>query len=294
MTLSSMGLLPFAEVQRRLGLTSQTYSGVRPIPIDRILGSLDRTVDFDRDFRPRSDHLSARLRGLRDAYPNGDYPPISMYEVGGAFFVVDGHHRVALSRELGTRFIDADIVCLCTEYEINSDVDVLTLVHTQEHDRFTRESGLQTARPGARFELLRPDAYAALLGVVQAFAYRLSRQAGRLLEPGETAAEWFATEYLPAVAATHEVGLNKRYAYQTDADLFLWIECRRRSLAPFNASVTWLEAARAAAREWHGPLTRRRFTGQKREPLRRRTSRNHRVSLVAPVVETPAQNRTRA
>jgi len=289
MTSPSIALLPFAEVRRRLGLSSQTSTGVRPIPIDRIVGSLDRAGDFDRDFRPRGDHLLTRLGRLRDAYPNGDFPPISVYEVGGAFFVVDGHHRVALSRELGVRFIDADVVCLCTDYEISRDVDILTLVHTQEHDRFVRESGLQAARPDARFELLRPDAYAALLGVVQAFAYRRSRQAGRLLEPGETAAAWLTTEYLPAVAATHEVGLNKRHAYQTDADLFLWIESRRRSLAPFNARVTWLEAARAAAGEWRGPLTRRRFTSQKRTPLRKRISGSNGVSSLRRDPSAPDQ-----
>ena len=273
MTIATNGLLPFAEVQRRLGLTSQSYSGVRPIQVDRIVGTLDRTVDFDRDFRPRTKRLSARLQSLREAYPNGEFPPISVYEVGGAFFVVDGHHRVALGRELGLRFIDADVVVLKTEFELDSDVDVLTLVHTHEHQRFLHESGLDIARPDARFELLRPDAYAALLEVVHSYAYRLSRRVGRLLEPAETAAEWYDLEYLPAVAAIHEVGLDQRYPYKTDADLFLWIAGRRRSLEPLRSNVTWLDAARAGAGEWHGPMTRRRLTGQKRTPLRKQSAR---------------------
>ena len=274
MTMSAQGLLPFGEVQRRLGLVNQSYSGIHEIPVDRIVGTLDRTVDFDRDFRPRSPRLEQRLRSLREAYPNGDFPAISVYEVGGAFFVMDGHHRVALSRELGRAFIDAEVVRLATEFELADDVDVLTLIHTQEHQRFLRESGLEVARPDARFEFLRPDAYAALLSVVQAFAYRRSRHAGRLLDPAETAADWYDTEYLPGVAAIHEVGLEKRYTYKTDADLFLWVEGRRRSLEPMMSKVSWLQAAQVAAGEWHGPLTRRRLTSQKRTPLRPRTERN--------------------
>jgi hypothetical protein len=136
------------------------------------------------------------------------------------------------------------------------------------------------ARPEARFELLRPDAYGALLSVVQADAYRRSRREGRLLDPVETANAWYEDEYLPAVAAIHEVGLPERYPYKTDADLFLWVEGRRRSLEPLQRSVTWLDAAQAAAGEWHGPLTRRRYTTQKRRPLPRRPepgrSRAHR------------------
>jgi hypothetical protein len=268
MTLSSETLLPFAEVRRRLGLVDQRYDGVRPIEVDRIVGSLDRTVDFDRDFRPRSRHLARRLRAVRQAYPHGDFPAISVYEVGGAYFVVDGHHRVALSRELGQQFIDADVVRLDTQFELGAEVDVLTLVHTQQHQRFLEESGLGRARPDARFEFLRPDAYATLLGVVQADAYRRSRAAGRLLDPAETSAAWYDEEYLPAVAAIHAVGLPARYSYKTDADLFLWVEGRRRSLEPLHSEVTWLQAAQAAAGEWHGPLTRRRLLSQKRTPLR--------------------------
>lgn len=269
MSVTPNALLPLAEVRRRLGLVNQRYVGVRPIEVDRIVGSLDRTVDFDRDFRPRARHLAGRLRALRRAYPDGNFPPISVYEAGGVYFVVDGHHRVALSRELGLRYIDADIVGLGTEYELDDGVDVLTLVHTQEHARFMRESGLEQARPDATFEFLRPDAYASLLAVVQAFAYRRSREAGRLLDAADTAAAWYDEEYVPAVAAIHEVGLHERYAYKTDADLFLWVEGRRRSLEPHKPDVTWLEAARAAAGEWHGPLTRRRLLSQKRTPLRR-------------------------
>jgi ParB-like chromosome segregation protein Spo0J len=34
-------------------------------------------------------------------FPDGVVPAISTYEVDGMYFVVDGHHRVALAHELG-------------------------------------------------------------------------------------------------------------------------------------------------------------------------------------------------
>jgi hypothetical protein len=274
MAVSTPRLLPLGEIRQALGVVTQRYRGVDTIPVGRIVGSLDRTVDFDRDFRPRTTDLAERLDSLRRAYPNGDFPAISVYEVGGAYFVVDGHHRVALSRELGRDYIDADVIELETEYELEDEVDVLTLVHTEQHRRFMEESGLAAVRPDARFELLRPDAYAQLLEIVQAYAYRRSREAGRLLAPAEVAADWYETEYLPAVEAIHAVGLHRRYTYKTDADLFLWIDAKRRSLEPMQRTVSWLDAARAAAGERHGPLTRRRLTREKRRPLPRRRTRN--------------------
>ena len=270
MTIATRQLLPLGEVRQRLGAVTQSYTGVQPISVDRIVGSLDRTVDFDRDFRPRRPGLAERLKNLRRQYPNGDFPAINVYEVGGAFFVVDGHHRVALSRELGREFIDAEVIRLDTEYALEGTIDVLTLVHTDQQRRFMNESGLAEKCPDARFELLRPDAYGELLANVHAFGYRRSLEAGRLLTKLEIARRWYDEEYQPAVDAIHAVGLDRRYGWKTDADLFLWVDGKRRSMEPMRPGTSWREAARAAAGEFHGPLTQHRLTRQRRRPLRRR------------------------
>jgi hypothetical protein len=212
-------LLPLAEVQARLGAYEQHYGGVRPIPVSRIVGTLDRTVTLDRRFRSRNSRDEARLMQLRAAYPDNDFPPINVYEVGGAYFVVDGHHRVALSRERGLEYVEAEVIEVATKYQLDPSVDMLTLIHSQEHRRFMVESGLAVAHPESRFELLRPDGYRGLLAVVQAYGYRCSVEAGRLLSPAETAALWYEREYEPAVAAIREAGLDTRYDYKTDADL---------------------------------------------------------------------------
>jgi hypothetical protein len=40
--MSDVGLIPFDEVRRRLRVVSRSYLGVRSIPVDRIVGSVDR------------------------------------------------------------------------------------------------------------------------------------------------------------------------------------------------------------------------------------------------------------
>src|ERR671917_294687 len=109
-----MGLLPLDEVRRRLRIVGQSYAGVRPVPLERIVGSVDRSADFGPDFRARRSLSRSRLAGLRAAFPDGDMPAIEVYEVGGLFFVSDGHHRVALARERGAAFIDAEVTRLET------------------------------------------------------------------------------------------------------------------------------------------------------------------------------------
>jgi ParB-like chromosome segregation protein Spo0J len=42
-------------------------------------------------------------------------PPIEVQELGGAYFVADGHHRIALARERKADFIDAEVTRLQTQ-----------------------------------------------------------------------------------------------------------------------------------------------------------------------------------
>ena len=154
-----MQLIPFDEVSRRLALSRRSYLGPREIPIDRIVGSVDRSADFRRDFRPRRRLSRSRLANLRAAFPDGVMPAISVFEVGGAYFVEDGHHRVALAQERGADYIDAEVTRLETSYEIGPDTDVARLVHTEQQRTLLDESGLSRARPDAVIEFTFVDGY---------------------------------------------------------------------------------------------------------------------------------------
>jgi hypothetical protein len=84
-------------VSRRLRVTARSYLGVHEIPVKQIIGSVDRSKDLNRDFNPRHGLSARRLENLRTAFPDGDAPAIDVFEIGGAYFVEDGHHRVALA-----------------------------------------------------------------------------------------------------------------------------------------------------------------------------------------------------
>ncbi len=75
-------LLSLQEARQRLHVTGQSYGGLQTIPLERIIGTLDRSIDFDRHFRPRRRGLLTRLAGLATAFSVRDFPPISVYELG--------------------------------------------------------------------------------------------------------------------------------------------------------------------------------------------------------------------
>jgi hypothetical protein len=262
-----MDLLGLEDVRRRLRIVGQSYEGVRPIEVRRIVGSLDRSTDFDRDFRPRLGQSTQRLASLRTAFPDAGLPPIEAYEVGGAFFVADGHHRVALARERSAEFIDAEVTRLETNYDIGPGVDVRQLVHTEQQRILMHDSGLASARPEARIEFSRPGGYPELLELIKAHGYDLARRRGVLPEPGEVAAHWFDTVYEPGVAALRREALPQAYRYKTDADLFLWVYQRRRALRVVNPEAGFDSAARVARGERVGRRFRRTFLREKSAPL---------------------------
>ncbi len=161
--MSSESLLPLREVTSHLRVLGEHYAGVREIPVTEIVGSVDRSVDFDQVFRPRRRELRQRLAALRTVFADRPMPPISVYEAGGLYFVSDGHHRVALARQLGNEFIDAEVIQIETSSRLHPGVDILELVHTEQHRRFKERTRLKDVAPGAVIEFSRPIGYRELL-----------------------------------------------------------------------------------------------------------------------------------
>ena len=95
-------MLPFEEVVEALGRTGQHDLGLQVVPLDAIVGSVDRAVDFDRGLRPTSARLRSRWERIAAAQRRGEaLPPVSLYKIGDLYFVRDGHHRVSVAKSLG-------------------------------------------------------------------------------------------------------------------------------------------------------------------------------------------------
>ncbi|HYM83229.1 MAG TPA: hypothetical protein VEY67_03650 [Candidatus Dormibacteraeota bacterium] len=90
------------------------WIGLRAVPTDSIRGTAFAYAHRGRDFRPDPGHQpsdwqsrwSRLLAAERDQLP---LPPVVLIRAGGSYWVVDGHNRVALAREHGQRWIDADV-----------------------------------------------------------------------------------------------------------------------------------------------------------------------------------------
>jgi len=248
-------LLNLEEVQDRLGSYGQSYGGVRPIPVDKIIGSVARSSDFDDDFLPLTDRLEDRWQSLEKRFPDGSFPPISVYQLGDAYFVADGHHRVAISKQRGYEFIDAEITEVNTPFEINADTDVTQLVHLGQQRLFLEASGLGSALPGARFTFTSPDRYAVLLDNLKVHGWDMLMERHEYVTREEIAVHWYSHVYRPTIRLIEESGLDEMLDNMTTDDIYLWVADRWRHQFPDRGNQSFEEIIRDAAEEEAGKLT---------------------------------------
>lgn len=92
-------------------MVSDALPGVtKVVELDAIRGSLNRSDDFDRRFYPLTDRLSNRwVRIASMMLQNTALPPVELIRVRDDYFVVDGHHRISVSRMLNYATVDAVI-----------------------------------------------------------------------------------------------------------------------------------------------------------------------------------------
>ena len=101
-------ILPYEEVIEALGFVSERRVGLQVVPLDAIVGTVDRARDFDRRFRPTSGRVRSRWEQIAAAMRRGEaMPPVDLLRIGEIYFVRDGHHRVSVARALGRTDIDA-------------------------------------------------------------------------------------------------------------------------------------------------------------------------------------------
>lgn len=87
------------------------YAGTKVVRIDSIIGSEGRASDFDMEFHPISEEARQRWVSVAVAYLQRlPLPPVELIQVGDAYFVRDGHHRISVSRAFGQVAIDAEVI----------------------------------------------------------------------------------------------------------------------------------------------------------------------------------------
>lgn len=221
---SSNKLLPFDEVRARLEVRGQHYLGMRQVPIDQIVGSAGRYLDFDRAFLPLQGRTRDRWISIDKAhYQDVILPPVELFKVGEVYFVKDGNHRVSVARERGQAFIDAYVIEVDVPVPVTPDTSLDELTLQQERYNFFKETHLDELRPQASFETTVNGQYQRLLEHISVHRWYLGEQRQAAVDLPEAAASWYDLVYLPVVEMIRSQNLLRSFPGYTETDLYLWV-----------------------------------------------------------------------
>lgn len=231
----STALLSYDDVVRRLRPVGSAERGLKEIPLDAIAGSVSRASDFTRDFLPRREVDRERWARVRVAATNPfrtGLPPIQVYQIGDAYFVIDGHHRVSVARQLGATHIQAYVTEVRTKVPLSADVRPEDLILVHEYADLLEHTQLDVSRPGADLRVSEPGAAARLEHRIEHYRQELenAQEPKRQVTLPAAAAEWYDTAYLPVLSAIRELGLLREFPGYTETDLFLLIADHRAAL----------------------------------------------------------------
>lgn len=244
-------LMAYDEVRHKVKAGMPNYRGITQVPLDRIVGSVNRYRDFDRAFLPTQGHTRSRWRRVGEAfYSDINLPPVTLYKVGEVYFVVDGNHRVSVARELGREFIDAEVLECQVRVPLTPDMAPDDIEVAGEKTAFLDATHLDESRPDADLSTTIPGGYYLLLEHIEYHRYVQSQEWSREFSLPEAAAQWYDRVYLPVVNVIRETGVMREFGGRTETDLYLWvIEHQYYLREHFGEQVSMQDAARSFA--WH-------------------------------------------
>lgn len=252
-------LLAWQDVKEQLRLSGQVYRGIQTVPLERIVGSVDRYRDFDRAFLPIQSHTVHRWRSISRAfYDDVGLPPVKLYQVGDAYFVLDGNHRVSVARDRGQEFIEAEVIEARTRVPVEASVDADDLEVLGEYADFLERTRLDELRPDQEIRFTIGGGYERLLEHIAVHRYFMGLEQGRFIPEEEAVCDWYDTLYMPLVRIIREQEILKHFPHRTETDLYLWIMDHQHFLREqFGPQVRPEEAARHFTEQYSAHLLRR-------------------------------------
>jgi len=233
----SVDLIPFEEVRTRLHLTQKYYRGLQDIELERIRGSVGRYQDFTSAFLPRRDHLRQRWERVNKIVSTQSMPPIEVYQVGEAYFVVDGNHRVSVARQEGMKTIAAYVCEFVTPVGLSAEADLDEVIIKAEYAEFLNQTHLDKRRPGQEIIFTSPGHYRELECLITMFREALEETQGEVVSYEDAMLSWFDMVYSPAVHEIKKSGALERFPDRTEADLFIWVwQHQQRLLKQYPSS----------------------------------------------------------
>lgn len=273
-------LLPFDQVRERLHLRHVVDRGIQDVPLERIVGTVQREREFNRAFLPREEKLRERWEDLEDLSLGArGFPPVELYRVGDVDFVVDGHHRVSVARAQGAQTIEARVKEFVTDVPLDSGASIEDVILKEGLARFLEATGLAPSSAD-EFRVTAPNGYERLLDHISVHRYYRGIELAGPVSWDEAVRSWYETVYRPMIETIRRSRILQQFPDRTETDLYLFtmdhLHHLRRRYGPdfplsravrhFEWSLVTRKGALAKLRLWWNRLRGPTGTGPGKAP----------------------------
>ncbi len=222
----SKELLRYDEITRKMHAVSSSSKGLQEIPVEAVVGSVNRYQDFDKNFLPMRDsdmQRWANVKAVMTSPGSIGLPPIRVYKIGDAYFVLDGNHRVSIARQMGLEFLEGYVTEIQTRVPLSPEDSPEDIILKSEYVDFLEETQFDKIIPGVSLELTFPGQYDTLREHIRVHRHYMGLEQYREIPPEEAVQHWYTHVYKPVVETIREQNILQEFPKLTETDLYLWV-----------------------------------------------------------------------
>mgnify|MGYP000931157762 FL=1 len=204
-------LKSFTEIQKEENAYNSVNLGIKEIPLDKIVGSVEKYSYFDKNFVPKNDIVKQRWINIYVGYMmDSMLPPVILYKIKDDYYVYDGNHRVSVAKFLNFASIEAEVE------EFLPTKDTKDKVIYREHMFFEKETGIE------EIILSEPIKYKYLREEIESYTDLLNKRRNGNFSLREGAEKWYKEVFLPIKGLLEENNIAKSQK-KNISDIFMFL-----------------------------------------------------------------------
>ena len=179
-------LKSFSEIQKEENAYNSVNLGIKEVSLDKIVGSVEKYADFDKNFVPKNNVIKQRWINIYIGYTSDSMlPMVILYKIKDNYYVYDGNHRVSVAKFLNFATIEAQVE------EFLPTKDTKDKVIYRERMIFEKETGLSDIL------LSEPIKYKYLQEEIESYKILLNKRKIENTDLKEASKKWYVNVFLP-------------------------------------------------------------------------------------------------
>ena len=226
-------LVDFSVIEKSIQTYTLKDRGIEAIPIDKIIGSLGRYLDFSETLLPKKTDGSSRYEYIKSLMEKGiNLEPIQVYQVLDNYFIIDGHHRVSVAKnEFKAKYIDAQVTEIKFNYKLSKDKNYTfdsestkKFLIKLEEDTFQHATFLNNKILIHPLKVTELKSFALLQQEILDFKKNYNN--GELAKKSIifSSYKWYAERFLHALNLMKKEDILSKFKNRTFTDLYVWIQ----------------------------------------------------------------------